>query len=336
MLGNRRIIITIATVFLFCGFTFAESVIVAPSDATAETKAKADLICTGSGDQNTLLLSINMASTEDVDVIMLNGQMSTFSCKVRHSVLWLPGTYNLSAPLIIPDSADCVINAEGTFISSEASVQTTVVIRGMYRCDYRFGVIFSNNTTISDSAALRIDPGSMPVVASYIGYTGLQGLDGNTNGYALNLVADSADIFSNNIAGTNIEDFYKAIVVEATAPYFCSSNEFWMSYCIYIKYGGVDILGNTAQKNFWQVNLDVTNTPGGPFGHHMIQTAGCYDRWSSIIAPADYVVIFDPGAKSNIIELHPDYSDFAFIQPVVNNSGNDTNIMLGAKQPPYN
>ena len=91
------------------------AIIVAASNSIPEEKAKADIVCNGKNDQIELLASITKANLFDVVVDKDPGAQQTVKCYGRHSVTWLPGDYYLSETLTIPDGADMVINAEGTF-----------------------------------------------------------------------------------------------------------------------------------------------------------------------------------------------------------------------------
>ena len=76
-----------------------------------------------------------------------------------------------------------------------------------------------------------------------------------------------------------------------------------------------------------------------------IRTGASFGRWHVIMGTADLfyepkrkniktkAVIFDPGAKHHVMEIFPPVEIFA---PCVDNSGNDTNVILSSQRPPWN
>ena len=87
----------------------------------------------------------------------------------------------------MPDAADCVIDAQGTWFRYAAKTGDAIRIPGMLRCRYQQGTIESH----SDGAAIRVtgtvdddlgDPAHQtPCQMSVLGFTGLIGqhLSGN-------------------------------------------------------------------------------------------------------------------------------------------------------------
>lgn len=309
------------------GPAFPAAFTVAASNSTGEAKAKADFVCDGVDDQVELLASIQKAPTIQTKVANLNGTITSNTCLGRHSVEWLPGDYNLSAALEIPNGADMVIQAEGSCIHYELPTGDAVVLRGMHRCRYRFGTIESH----SEGAALRTAPvvGSpMPLaLMSEVSYTGLVGKDRRGIGLLI-----GPRTCTNRFEGTDIHSFDKGIFVADAPGTKIDTNWFWVSY-IRSCNTAIQESGVGVDCSVWHVNVDA-NLDGG-IG---IRTAADYGSWSIIMGTGGHegvnkAVILDPGAEHNVLEIHPPPETHRWV--VEDNSGNDTNVILSSGRPPY-
>jgi len=304
------------------------SLIVAPYDASEQTKKRADLVCTGEKDEKILHQSLMGAQTYKVLKDCSPHEQTESSCIGRHSVEWLPGTYRLSGTLVIPDAADMVIQAEGTYFVYEPGDGNAVEIEGANRCRYRFGTIES----ASSGAALMVWPKNTSTLMSFIEFQGLIGK--GQRGVGLELKPRSG-VCVNRFTGTDIRGFDVGVLVNDAGEYLpdgtarldgkCDTNHYWISYirecntCIHEKHIGVDSAD-------WNVNVDAT-LPGSV----AIRTAAEYGRWNVIMGTyhferVNYCVIFDPGAKDNLIYMHPHLSTCFVMR---DDSGNDTNFLIG-------
>ncbi len=305
----------------------ASSVTVAAYDSLASAKARADYVCDGVDDEVELLASITAhAATESVSVDPTSNQTISVSCLVKHSVEWLPGTYNLSSTLVIPDSSDCVIRAKGSRILGPSS-GSAVIIRGMNSCRYNFGNIKCSSIDPND-AALKISPTSaMPAVLSSVVCTGLKGT--SNSGTGLWIDPSVSNIWGNSFTSYIIYDFQTGILVDDAAQY-CQTNRFLancitrVNQCVYEK-------GVKVEKNVW--NIDINANLEGSQG---VRTSASHGRWLITLTTSGYegineVLILNVGASYNIVETHPPIGNF----PWRNNSGNYTNIILSADRPPY-
>ena len=305
---------------------WAASIVVAASDSSAQGKARADYICDGTNDQVELLASINAAGVYSVDVADEPNHTMTVSCKGRHSVEWLAGSYNLGATLVIPEASDLSIQAEGTYFTGPAS-GSAVIVRGANRCVYRFGNI-SCRSGEATAAALKIQPlATMPVVFSKIEYTGLSGL--NHQSIGLQLDPSLGNICYSRFKGTNIMNVHTGIQVNSAGQH-CEGNWFWVSFvaeclqCVYEQ-------GGNVQKNFWEVNVDAWLDNA-----EAIRTGGSHGKWYVIMGTGGHeginnALVLDPGASHNVIEMHPPIENYVW----QNNSGNTTNVILTTRRPPY-
>ena len=305
----------------------AASIIVAAHDSSAEAKARADYVCNSDpNDEINLLLSITRAQTYSVEVDVNPAQTRTVQCLGRHSVHWLGGTYNLGSTLTIPDSADCIIKAEGTCINGPTDGSDAIVIRGMNRCRYYFGMVKLNSST---GSALKIQPtSSMPALMSKVTYSNLFNTD--YEGTGLYIDPSNENVCNNLFRGTDISGFDTGILVD-NAAIACNTNWFWVSYirmvntCIYEK-------GVNVERNFWEVNVDASIA-----NSEAIRTAASHGKWYVIMGTYGYMdinnaLVLESGASHNVVEMHPPIDYFAW----ENNSGNDTNVFLSTTRPPYN
>lgn len=309
------------------------AILVAAVDSSAKEQARADLVCDGVDDQVELTKSLALGRRSKTEIDVNPKTQRTVECTLNHAVEWLPGNYNLSATLEIPDAANSVIRAEGTTLRYKPGEGDAVIVRGMNRCRYYFGTIVSS----SSGAALRIQPhAAMPALMSFVTFTGLQGKDARGTGLLLDPMHEN--ICVNRIEGTDVLGFERGVVVggvgardsAASTHGKCDTNWFWLSYirmcntCIEEYAGGVD-------SNVWEVNVDAS-LPGAT----AICAAGAYGKWYIIMGTYTYekknfALILKPGARHSVFEIHPPLSDFAWDD----RSGNDTNVVLLSDRLPH-
>lgn len=307
----------------------AASVVVAPADAAPEVKAKADLVASGAGDEAVLAQSLRMGPRRRVNIDASPVDQREVEAYGRFRVVWLPGTYMLDGPLVIPDAADGVIEAEGAVLEYRPPVGDAVVITGGNRNRYRFGTIVSG----SDGAALAIAPtAAMPFLMSEVSFTGLVGRKGVGAGLRIDPTAEN--VTTSRIQGTDVAGFDTCVDVRPPSPPpdappgfgKMDTNHFWLSYLRRCRIGvSVDGARGGVDSNDWNVNVDAS-LPGSV----AIRTSGRYDRWRVIMgvwAPDGTALELAPGARSNVFDVTPPLDQFAFRD----DSGNDTNVMISAR-----
>ncbi len=186
------------------------AITVAAADSLPQERAHADLVCDGVDDQQELAKSLALAPRGKTAIDVNPKTQRTIESAVNHVVEWLPGNYQLSSTLEIPDAVNCVINAEGTTLHNQTPDRDGVVIRGMNRCRYRFGTIESQST----GAALRIQPtDKMPALMSFVDFAGLVGK--NLSGTGLLVDPTHENVCVNRFVGTDVIGFDKGVVVGA-------------------------------------------------------------------------------------------------------------------------
>lgn len=308
------------------------AIIVAASNSTAEEKARADMICDGQDDQVELLASLTKAGRFTVVVDMHPAAQQEVECYGRHAVQWLPGDYYLSKTLVIPDGADMVIDAQGTFFYYQGNEGDAVVIQGMNRCRYNFGTIKTDTT----GDAIRVMPTKkMPALMSIIKFMGLIGT--KQKGVGLHLDHRYENICVNNFEGTDIYGFDVGVLVDdvninvgGSRPTVKSdTNWYWFTYirmcntCIWEKGHGIDC-------GHWEVNVDAS-IPNST----AIRTSGKYTQWKIIMGTWNmdnsHALVLEPGAEHQIIEMRPPIDVFRW----QDNSGNDTHVHLSTSRLPY-
>ncbi len=325
-------ILIVATVLGLVGTSVARpaAVTVAAANSAPAVKARADLICDGKDDQVELLASITRAAKFEVEVDVSPSMQKTVSCYGRHSVEWLPGDYDLGDTLIVPDAADLVIRAEGTYFHYRRPAGDAVVVTGMNRCRYQFGTIETGST----GAAIRVQPTpAMPALMSFVGFTGLVGR--GRKGIGLALDATRENVCVNRFEGTDIAGFDVGVFVGdadqgPNLPSYrgkCDTNWFWLSYvrlcktCIWEKGKGVD-------DSVWEVNVDAS-LPNST----AIRTAAANGRWFVIMGTfggtGTEAIIIDPGARENRFDVRPPISRYSWHD----HSGNSTNQFLDGDGP---
>lgn len=311
----------------------AASVVVAPADAPEAVRAGADIVADGRHDEQTLLRSLLAAPRHRVAVDASPADSEEVEALGRHSVVWLPGTYRLDAPLIVPDGADLVIQSEGAVFDYTPQSGDAVTVTGAYRSRYRFGTIRS----ASDGAALRIAPGErMPTLMSEITFTGLVGTgvtDGAPRGTGLLIDPAQQNVATNRIAGTDVGGFETCVAVRPPAaadearPGFgkMDTNHIWLSYVRRCRTGILVDGRRGVDSNMWDVNVDASLPDSVA-----IRTSGVYDRWRVIMGTwgkGGTALVLDPGARYNVIDMTPPLEGFAFRD----DSGNGTNVFIGAR-----
>lgn len=323
----------------------AASIVVAPASATKKAKARADFVCDGQDDQVELLKSLTQAGK--TSLMIDRPDPSGMQKKVEgvysdHSVEWLPGRYNLSAPLVIPDCANVAIHAEGARFLFKPAEGDAVVIQGMQGCRYNFGVIETGST----GAAIRVKPtANMPALMSVVQFNGLIGKSGQGTGLYLDSSVDN--VCTNRFEGTDIAGFDRGVFISSAAEKIkygigkCDTNWFWFSYirlcntCIWEE-------GYHTDCNVFNVNVEAVNE-----NSVAVRTGASFGKWYIILGTWDWhnpkrpqnpevnktrSIMLEPGAKGNTFEVHPPLGIFA---PVENKSGNDTNLILSTDRAPF-
>jgi hypothetical protein len=307
------------------------AIVVAAADSLPEEKRKADLLCDGCDDQVELLESLKRARTGDVRIDVDPKTQTTVKCALNHVVEWLPGNYELSATLEVPDAANCVIHAEGTTLTYAGNHGDAVVVRGMNGCRYMFGRIDSH----SSGAALRIQPTpKMPALQSFVDFAGLIGHSQHGTGLLLDPTEENVCV--NRFVGTDVSGFDRGVLVggaggrekSASKMGKCDTNWFWLSYvrmcktCIEEGSRGVD-------SSVWEVNVDASLPESVA-----VRIGGAYGKWFIIMGTFTFekknkALVLDPGARQCVIDVHPPLENFAW----EDNSGNATNRISGPAKP---
>lgn len=337
-----RLISVMVALLCFQQWALAASITVAPADAPAAAKKKADLVCDGKDDQEELLASITMAPRVKVLIdrpLPKKGGMQQIASQGygRHSVEWLPGVYHLSKTLLIPDCADMVIRAEGTYFQYAPKEGDAVRIQGMHRCRYSFGVIELE----SPGAALRIKPtAEMPALMSFVQFQGMIGH--GKKGVGLWIDPSVENVCTNRFDGTDIAGFNVGVLVDDAAekPRYgigkADSNSFWLMYVrmcntvAWEKSRGID-------DSVWFIGPEACEPDS-----IAVRTGAAFGKWYLILGTWDWhsrphegnktrSIVLDPGAQGNVFEVHPPVKIFA---PVEDNSGNATNRILSTDLPP--
>ena len=325
----------------------AASFIVAPSNASDKEKAQADFVCDGKDDQVELLRSFTEGAQKYslmVDRPVGAKIQQPVTCMGKRSVEWFAGDYYLDSTLIIPDAADSVIRAEGTYFHYRAPEGDAVVVQGAQRWRYYFGTI---EMTASSGTALRIKPeASMPTLMSIIGFTGLIG-NKDRKGIGLYLDSSIENVCTCRFEGTDIYNFDKGILVGNAnpnkpdgTPGKTDTNWIWASY-IRLCHTCIEEQNYNIDCNSYFVNVEACLPDSVA-----IRTGAVMGMWHVILGTGDWFygrvdrkdnktksVIFEPGAKHHIMQMTPPVEFFA---PVVDNSGNDTNVIMTTMRPPLN
>jgi hypothetical protein len=308
------------------------AITVAASNSKPEEKKKADILCDGKDDQIKLMDSLKRAEKFKTMIDIHPAKQQEIECYGRHHVVWFPGDYNLSDTLIIPDSADVIIDAQGTFFNYLPKKGDAVLVNGMNRCRYNFGTIKTDST----GDAIHVMPAkNMPALMSVISFMGLIGT--GQKGVGLHLDHRYENVCVNNFIGTDVSGFDVGVLVDDIHAYSgenrptvkSDTNWYWLSYvrmcntCIWEKGAGIDC-------GYWEVNVDAS-IPGST----AIRTAGKYTQWTIIMGTWNldktHALILDQGAEHQIIEMRPPIDVFRW----QDNSGNDTNVFLATSQLPY-
>jgi hypothetical protein len=303
------------------------AIVVAAADSLPEEKRKADLLCDGRDDQVELLESLKRARTGAARIDVDPKTQTAVKCALNHVVEWLPGSYQLTATLEVPDAANCAIHAEGTTLNYALDQGDAVVIRGMNGCRYTFGRIDSR----SSGAALRIQPTpKMPALQSFVDFAGLIGH--RQRGTGLLLDPTDENVCVNRFVGTDVSGFERGVLVggaggrekSASKMGKCDTNWFWLSYvrlcttCIEEGSRGVD-------SSVWEVNVDASLPESVA-----VRIGGAYGKWFIIMGTFTYekknkALVLDPGARQCVIDVHPPLENFTW----EDNSGNATNRISG-------
>ncbi|HWD18983.1 MAG TPA: hypothetical protein VHB20_06860 [Verrucomicrobiae bacterium] len=311
----------------------AASLVVAAANSSPESRARADLVCSGHGDQATLLASLTKAPRIKTVFERNPRTLEPTECYGGYSVEWLPGDYYLDGTLTVPDMEDCAIHAEGSRFHYLLPTGDAVVLTGLSRDRFYFGTIFTDTT----GAALRIKPTEkMPSLMSLVNFTGLIGA--NQRGVGLCVDSTVENVCTMRFEGTDIRGFDIGVFVpDARAPRpgqqgsgKTDTDWYWFSYvrmchtCIWEQRTGIDC-GN------WNVNVDasISNSVA-------VRTAGSFGKWFIIMGTMDWhfrphegnqtkSIVLDPGANHNVIEVTPPLDKFA---PAVDRSGVTNNVVF--------
>lgn len=287
---------------------FVASVVVAPSDATDEAKAKADLVCDGRDDQEELLKSLKEAPTYTSRAAGAPSDMRQRQWRGRHSALWLPGTYQLSKTLEFPELSDFALFSEGSYLVYQPNQGDVIHVNQAIRSRFNFGTIDSHST----GTCITVTGVTMSVISC-------MGLIGHVQqGTGLRLYGTSTSKYEI----TDVSGFETGILVDDIS-HKLDTNWFWVSYvrncktCIWEK-------GQNVDNNVWHVNVDAT-LPGSVG----LRIAGDMGNWHVIMGTYRFegnnqALILEPGAEGNIIFMQPPLEQFA----ATNNSGNDTNAVI--------
>jgi hypothetical protein len=297
----------------------AESVMVAAADSSPENKALANYICDGVADQVELMASLDLAPRNAIQMDGTPSSVAIYSnIRSRFSICWAPGSYNISAPVLVPNMADTVINAQGTYIEFAVTTSTVpaVEIKGMMRCRYNFGTIRS----FSQHAALFVHPTDMPCQMSEVTWQGLNGYNNPRQGVGL-WIEPTIGVSTCQFRGTDIWGFNGGIFVnDAPTGAKCDTNWFQVNYIRKCN-NCINERGQNVDSNEWHVNVDasVANSEG-------IRTASKLGRWFITMGTYGYehvnnALVVESGATKNIFEMSPPFADFNW----VNASGNSTN-----------
>jgi hypothetical protein len=282
----------------------AAAFIVAANNSLDAAKAKADVVCPGVNDQNCLAASMKLGpllKTGYDDNAWTNAYSS-------QSVEWLPGDYYLSATLIIPQSVDSVLHAEGAIFHYQPSTGDAVVVSGCLRCRFYFGTIWTHSN--GGALAFKDRPYTnpfMPILMSVFHFQGLQQDPPNgNNGVGLWL---TKHFCTNKVEGTDIRGFAMGVFVDDRGEGKIDTNWYWLSY---VRGNGQNIVvqGSGVDSQQWQVNVDST-LPGSV----AIRTAASNERWQIIMgtldrSPGTRSIILDPGAQWNWMEIFPPLWNF--------------------------
>lgn len=306
--------------------TYAAVFTVAASNTPEPARSRADFVCDGTDDQMELRDSIEKGPKTQAHVTDLGphpadqpfkAQVSTYECFGASSVEWLPGDYFLGSTLVIPETADLMIQAQGARFHYEKEEGDAVLIAGAFRARYHFGVIYSH----SSGAALRMKP-DRHILMSVITFTGLVGKDFRGVGLWLD-----QSVCTNRFEGTDISLFDKGVFVN-DAKTKIDTNWFWLSYirackyCIYESGAAVDC-------NTWDVNVDASMP--GSVG---IYTAATYSNWNILmgtwVLENTNALILGPGASHQLIQIRPPIDAFRW----QDNSGTANNVILCSSRKP--
>lgn len=322
----KRIVLLLIGACVLAPVANAALFTVAASNTPEPARSRADFICDGRDDQIELQESITKGPRTTAHVTDLGpypaGQpfkehVSTYECYGASSVEWLPGDYNLSSTLVIPETADLMIQAQGTRFHYDKEEGDAVVVAGAFRSRYYLGTIYST----SSGAALRMKP-ERHILMSVITFTGLVGKDFRGVGLWLD-----QSVCTNRFEGTDISLFDKGVFVnDATTK--IDTNWFWLSYirtCHYCIYES----GKCVDCNTWDVNVDAS-MPGSV----AIYTAAVYSSWNILmgtwVLDKTNAFILGPGASHQLIQIRPPMDAFRW----QDNSGNDTNVLLCSSRNP--
>ena len=322
----QKILMLLAGLSLFTHMASAAVFTVAASNTPEPARSRADFVCDGTDDQIELQASIVKGPKTTAHVTDLNShpaerpfkaQVSTYECFGASSVEWLPGDYHLGSTLVIPETADLMIQAQGTRFHYDKEEGDAVLIAGAFRSRYSLGTIYSS----SNGAALRLKP-DRHVLMSVISFTGLVGKDNRGVGLWLD-----QSVCTNKFEGTDISLFDKGIFLN-DANTKIDTNWFWISfirtchYCIYESNKGVDC-------NTWNVNVDASMP--GSVG---IYTAAVYSNWNILmgtwVLENTNALILAPGAAHQIIQIRPPIDAFRW----QDNSGTNSNVVLCTSRKP--
>jgi hypothetical protein len=306
------------------------AIVVAASDSSPQEKSRADFVCEGRDDQDKIAAAIALGKRGKTLVDVNPKEQTTVECVLNHVVELLPGNYQLTASIELPDAADCAFRGEGSTLHYLPKQGDCVVIRGMNRCRYSFGTIQTNST----GAAIHVQPKvGMPSLMSFVTFTGLVGP--GTEGTGLYVDPSYENVCVNRFEGTDVLKFKRGVYVggagardkSTSTQGKADTNWFWLSYvrmcstCIEESATGVD-------SGVWEVNVDAS-LPGST----AIKAAGAYDKWFIIMGTYTHekknlALVLEPGARHSVFEIQPPIEEFAS----EDRSGTNTNVIVSRQK----
>lgn len=313
--------------------TRCASWVVAAHNSLPSAKAKADIVCNGTNDQEILRASLKLGpltKTQYDD----NAYTMAYS---GQSVEWLAGDYFLGDSLILPQIVDTVLNAEGTILHYDGPPQKdAIILSGALRCRLNLGTIWSN----SNAAALAMKSRQyaspfMPIDMNIISFQGLQRVGATQGGPVspgIGLWAQRPFCL-NQITGTDIRGFTKGVFIDDSGPrdgHTIDTNWYWLSYvrgCM----TAIHVTNYNVNTQQWYVNVDIMNK-----NSVCIRTAATTEYWHIIMGtvtrdPQSRSLILDPGAAENVFDIYPSLFHFDGYE---NNSGEWNNIFRQVPRSP--
>ena len=305
MIGVRTMCHVGAVALLLCagGVACAASFVVAASNTTEQAKARADLVCDGTDDQEELNASVPSGS--------------------HYSVEWLPGDYYLSGTVVVPPNHNGSIDAEGTYFHYLPDTGDALHVQGMLGSRFRFGTI---ETTSDGSALLIQNPTSVNALMSIVSFTGLIGHE--QKGIGLYIDVSQEGICTDRFEGTDISGFDTGVLLgeggkKTDTNWFFINSIRRCNTCVREMHVGVD-------DSVFRLTLDTSlpNSVG-------IRTEGYAGRFDVMMSDSSGVgtkaVVVEPRGRGNVFLFQPSIDNFAWEE--LGSPG--SNLFLSTTRPPY-